>query len=229
VALRELRLDGALSAERDDYVYLVERNLSYAKLSPFITWDAEYTVELGPDGAPVHARLAVDAANTYVPGRGVAGYPAFYYSGGRWNWTTRQVELQEGYYGGYTSVYLPRGSQFLRASGFEEAVRAEPEGDLTAISGYVALPMGARRRLTVEWTPRVVPTQPGHYRLVLPRQPGAPAYALTVRVVLPEGARLAAATPAPASVERGVVTWRTQVDADRAFDLALDAPAAARR
>src|SRR5581483_3589014 len=35
-ALAALGLDGAVDVGRDDYLYLVERNLSYAKLSPFL-------------------------------------------------------------------------------------------------------------------------------------------------------------------------------------------------
>jgi hypothetical protein len=220
-ALHELGLDGALGGQRDDYLYLVEQNVSYGKLSPFIRQDLEYTVGLAPDGWPTRATLGLEIANTYSPGRGLAGYPTEYYSGARWNPMTRRLDAWQGYYGGYTRLYFPLGSQVLGAAGFDDRATVGTETDRTVIGGYVGLPSGTHQRLELEWAPAGKPSVPGRYRLLIQRQPGAPEHGLTVRVTLPEGYVAGSIAPNPSSVGRGSVTWRARLASDETFELAL--------
>jgi hypothetical protein len=220
-ALLELGVDGGLRGRQDDYFYLVEQNVSYGKLSPFIRQDLEYAVQLRADGRPTFATLTLDALNAYEPSKGLPGYPAGYYTGARWNPATRHLDSWEGYYGGYTRIYLPSGSRFLGAGGFDDGLTLETESNRVVIGGYVGLSMAARRRLQLEWVPNGQASVPGRYRLLVQRQPGAPAHGLTVRVALPEGYLADAATPIPAAVQDNEVIWRTTLERDQTFELTL--------
>jgi hypothetical protein len=86
--------------------------------------------------------------------------------------------------------------------------------------------MAEQRKLAVEWSPRVELSTPPRYRLQVPRQPGAPASPLVVRVVLPPGTRADAADPTPDEIKDNVVIWRTTLDQDRLFTLTPRAGAA---
>src|SRR5262249_4327518 len=196
-------------------------NLSYGKLSRFVEQDLSYTVELDGAARPVRSELGVDERNTYRPGAGLPGYPPGYYRGARWDPIARRLDAREGYYGGYTRLYLPAGSRLLDAAGFDDRVDVGAESGRAVVGGYVGLEMGAGRRLAAEWVPAGTPSAPGEYRLVVQRQPGAPDRALTVRVRLPEGYAAEAVAPAPNEVQDGVVTWRVTLDRDRTVRLRL--------
>jgi hypothetical protein len=166
--------------------------------------------------------LTVDALNTYAPGKGLSGYPTIYYDGMRWNPTERRLDTQHGYYGGFTRVFMPAGSQFLGGAGFDEGAAVSAEGGRPVAGGYLGLGMGAYRRLQLEWAPNVTPSAAGRYRLVVQRQPGAPGHALSVRVSLPAGFTARDIEPPPWSAEGLLVTWRARLDEDRQFQLTLE-------
>lgn len=219
--LYNLGVYGALKGGQDDYVYLVEDNLSYNKLSPFIQQDMNYEVQLKPDGSPSLATLTVEAMNTYTTGLGLPGYPAGYYDGGRWNSENRFVERWEGYYGGYTRLYPPPGSQFLTATGFDDAVEVQSENHRLVIGGYSGLIPGVRHRLQYQWIPNVTLSHPGQYKLLAQRQPGAPDRAFTVVAYLPAGFQAVDVVPSPIAVDAQSVTWHTVLNQDQTFSLTL--------
>lgn len=219
--LYNLGVYGALKGRQDDYVYLVEDNLSYNKLSPFIQQDMNYEVQLRPDGSPSLATLTVEAMNTYTTGLGLAGYPAGYYDGGRWNSETRSVDRWEGYYGGYTRLYPPPASQFLTATGFDDAVEVQSENHRPVIGGYLGMIPGVRHRLQYQWIPNVTLSRPGQYKLLAQRQPGAPDRAFTVVACLPSGFQAADIVPAPIAADAQSVTWHAVLDQDQTFSLTL--------
>ncbi len=219
--LHQLGLDGALLGSHDDYFYLVEHNISYNKLSPFIRQALRYEVELGPDGRPTLATLTVDETNTYSPQARPPGYPDTYYYGGRWNPATYQLDRWEGYYGGYTRLYLPPGSRMLGALGYDESPQTGQESSRTVTGGYVGLLPGEQRQLRYKWEPEAALSLPGHYRLVVQRQPGAPAHPLTVVVHLPPGGQAKDITPPPAATTAETVTWQTSLEQTRLFSLRL--------
>ncbi len=216
-ALQELGLDGQLQGARDDYLYLVEQNVCYGKLSPFIHQDLQYTVELAADASPTRATLAVEARNTYALGQGHPEYPTNYYAGARWNEMTRRLDSWEGYYGGYTRLFLPLGSTVASATGFDDGIAVSTESGRTVIGGYRGLPGGAGRRLEVSWKPAGQPSVPGQYRLLVQRQPGAPVDGLSVRARLPDGYVVETAEPTPSTLDARQISWRTVLDRDRTF------------
>jgi hypothetical protein len=223
-ALRALGVDGALQGEQDDFFYPVEANVGYGKLSQLVRRSFEYTVDLGVDGRALRARLWLESANSYTRQNRPPGYPEGYYRGGHWDQQTRRMVLSEGYYGGYTRVVLPPASRFQHAVGFDDGPFVSTEGGRAVVGGYTGLRAGDRRGVLAEWVPGGQPSVSGHYRLLVPRQPGAPTANLTVRAQLPPGYTAASASPKPDSVGGWSVVWRVTLDRDREFRVAL-APA----
>jgi hypothetical protein len=230
-ALDRLGVDGAVGADLDDYLYVVESNVSYNKLSPFIRQDLQYAVQLGADGWPRAAALTVDEANTYQPGRGLTGYPVGYYVGWYPDDESGGLAAQLGFYGGYTRALVPTGSQLTGATGLadpESGPSIAEERGRTAIGWYSGLPMGSHRQTTLRWVPAGRPTVPGQYRLLIQRQPGAPIHTLTVRVSLPTGSEAGAVSPPPAQIEDGAVVWRVSLETDVRLEVTLQPSQAVR-
>ncbi len=224
--LRDLGADGALHGETDDWLYVVEQNVSYTKVSPFIQKRLDYTVTLGADARPVNARLDLLESNDYTPDKGLSEYPDGYYDGEVWNASTRQLDGWPGYYGGYTRVYLPAGSQDLAASGFVNPPDIGTETGRAVIGGYLGLRMGAQRHVELTWASGDQPSTSGTYRLAVPRQPGAPGQDLYVTVLLPAGYQATQVKPAPASASAAGVSWHVWDNEDLSFSVTL-APIAA--
>jgi hypothetical protein len=225
-ALHGASLDGGLLGDNDDYLYVVESNVSYTKLNPFIKQSLSYAVQLGPDARPVAAELAIEEQNTFRPELADPGYPASYYVGSRWNAGTYGLDSWPGYYGGYTRVLMPAGSRLLRAEGFDDAPRSGTESGRAVVEGYAGLQMGTTRSLFFDTVPSVRPSVEGRYRLVIQRQPGAPARALNVRIRLPSGLTSLSTSPTPDAVEGDVLIWHQDGDTDLEITVTLPTGAA---
>lgn len=222
-ALNELGIDGALAtAQYDDYLHVNEFNMSFNKLSPFIDHSLAYQVDLGPNGYPTLSTLSIEMSNAYNPALRPPEYPEIYFSGGRWDPVTRLVDRQPGYYGGYTRLYLPPHSQVLNVSGYSDTPIVTQEGPHVVVGGYVGLYATQQTQLRYKWKPGGAPSQPGQYRLLLQRQPGAPPREVNVVVHLPQGYAPANITPPPAIRTRQTVTWRTDLQQNRTLSLVLN-------
>lgn len=219
--LRQLGVDGALESSQGDYLYLVEQNVSYNKLSPFIEQQLHYMVQLDSNAQPVESTLMIHETNRYQAGAGWAGYPESYYMGGRWNMSSRRLEMWEGYYGGYTTLYLPQNSQILEATGFDEVLPTSREGEHIGIGGYVALWPQNERHLQYRWRHEPKRQPAGEYQLFVQYQPGASAHYLTVSVYLPMGYQVAESFPAPTNIDGQLVTWHLILDRDQSLTLRL--------
>jgi hypothetical protein len=180
----------------------------------------DYTVQVGPDGRPWLGHLIVDIANTYAPEKRLPGHPVGYYAGGRWNPLTHRLDHRDGYYGGYTRVYLPPGSEVMSISGLEDATVAEESGK-TVVGGFVELLGGEKRQVVIQWRPSsITMSEPGVYRLLAPRQPGAPQRSLAVHVgasAVQPGEAHPAFDKAPGSPH----TWTVSLERDAEFEYRL--------
>ncbi|MCB0190482.1 MAG: DUF4012 domain-containing protein [Anaerolineae bacterium] len=222
LAFHELGVDGALKGQTDDYVYLVEDNLADSKLNTFVPQTLRYEVQLNADASVQSATLFIQKENAYVPGTQVAGFPLEgYYTGGRWDAQTQQWDKWEGYYGGYLRLFPSPDSQLIDATGFDDPVDTKPQHNRPVFGGYVGMWPDTQREIQFEWTPGGQPQEPGRYRLLMQRQPGALEHALTVQVHLPEGVTAVEITPSPVSVTEQTVMWHSTLDRDRTFALQL--------
>ena len=220
--LHTLKLDGAVQGQQDDFVYLVEDNLSDSKLNTFVTQQLRYDAYLGENGWPRLAQLSINKANTFTPGTRLVGLPyEKYYTGGRWDAQTQRWDRWEGYYGGYLRLFPPSGSELIEAGGFDDNIDLTTESNRTIFGGYVGVWPGSQRQLQFRWVPGGQPSLSGQYQLTVQHQPGTLDYPLTVVVHLPPGYLPTAINPAPTTVTEHAVIWETTLDKDRHFQLRL--------
>ena len=121
-----------LRPDGEDFVAVVDANLSYAKIQPAISRDVTYQVR--PDGA---VQLLVTWANdlpTFTGDR----YARLGADGLIWDQRTRTHIPAPGYFATFTRIYLPPGAELLEpAAGFDQPPRLEFEAGMTVASGFV--------------------------------------------------------------------------------------------
>ncbi len=220
-SLKEAGIDGGLQGDSDDYIYLVEDNMSYNKLSPFIQHNIVYEVELNRYAKPTLSILTIDKVNTYNVGHGLQGYPEGYAYGGRWNQDGFRLERWEGYYGGYNRIYMPVNSQVLGTNGFDDEPNFATESERTVIGGYTGLWPDDQHQIQVWWVPNVQQSVPFQYKLVVQRQPGAADHPLSIRVDLPDTTDIIHITPEPDTVMGNAIFWNVSLSQDQTFLISL--------
>jgi hypothetical protein len=169
--LRQMNWDGGLAAVDGDYLLVVDSNVGFNKVNALIDEEIEYHVWL--DGAP-RAELQI----TYCH-RGTRHLDACLHEA---RYGDSYADMRQRCYWNYARIYLPAGARPGQISGFEPG-SVEPalrEWDKTVIGGLLVLAPGETRvvRLTYDLPGSVCVD--GRYRLDVQKQPGTPAWPLTV-------------------------------------------------
>ncbi|GAC1627825.1 MAG: hypothetical protein NVS4B2_08320 [Chloroflexota bacterium] len=172
--VRSLGASGEIKNPQGDYVYVVDTNLSYNKINPYVHVTMKYLVHIQANRW-LHARLSISFHNGPIPpekrgygigpGAGRLGNPDDYAS--------------------FLRVFVPVGGEILSQSGWEPWSPGPAYGK-TMFSGYVTVPVGSDRTVNVEYVvpPNVLSWSKGaRYRLTIPHQPGSYHTRLQVSVV----------------------------------------------
>lgn len=169
--------DGALRpAQGSDFLAVIDTNMGYNKADAAIRRSLEYRVEW-PNEAdqPAQATLILSYTHT-VDGEDPGCDLTPRYGDG-------YADLIERCYFDYVRVYVPRGSELIKATGVEpdsvETRRGERHTQVFA--GYFILPPGEQHIVTFTYTLPPALT-PDTYRLVLQRQSGTQPLPITVMV-----------------------------------------------
>lgn len=175
--MHELRWDGGLHPdEGSDFIAWIDSNLGYNKADAVIERSLAYSVEW-PDGdaQPALATLTMSYRHPEpVPGHQCDNTPRY---GSTYHDMARRC------YFDYVRVYVPKGSELLRAEGVEPDSVGSQRGEkgLQIFSGYFILEPGDETQVTFHY--RLPPTlTPRDYALVLQRQSGTGALPLTVTI-----------------------------------------------
>jgi hypothetical protein len=194
-----------------DYLYVVESNVApTSKYNLVVDRSDSLLVRLDEDGDATH-RLRLDWRND----AGNEGEP---YASLREYSNNRQ-----GWYGAYLRILTPQGSDLIDAQGhaadrLSGVEREDVEAGRAVFANYLLMPPGDAR-MTYRWrTPGAAhETADGwRYELLIQKQPGARGVPLEVRVELPEGASVSAAS------EEAVVDGATvRLEADLTSDVSL--------
>lgn len=219
-AFRIAGLDGALPM-KDDLVYVVESNVSYGKLSPFISQTISYDVQLNYDAVPINAILTVFERNNFDQSLANKRYPESYYDGYRWDNLRYILDSWRGYYGGYTRIVMPKNSHVISANGFDDGPFIFDESNHSVVAGYIGLHPGATRLISVESTPDIQKSIDGTYRLLIKRQPGAPSHDITIQISLPIGVIPSEVYPLPDTMINSTLIWRRLLDEDLSISVAI--------
>ena len=226
--LDRLNWDGRLEMpEGSDGLMVVDSNMGFNKVGPFIESQLTYEITLDEAGRGVaEARLAY--AHTYE-GEVVCDQGVFY------DVKLTYADLMHDCFWNYVRLYAPEGSTLLEGSdhqtpasafGFSEGwsgTAATAEDDLSSFAvfaNFFLLAPGDRleTRFRYELPTVVTPVATGQmYRLKLVRQPGLAPRATTIIVHPPPGADVVSTTPAPADSDGHSVTFTATPETDLTF------------
>jgi len=193
--LRESRWDGALYTGEGDYLMVVDANLGYSKVNPYITASLGYAVDLRDPQQP-EANLTLsyqhNGPRTNEPCYHYEKPPMFTYE-----------QLMQQCYWDYVRVYIPEGARPLRATpnpipgellvtGIGRSGEAEilaPEAGKSILATFFVLPPGQRAetRMLYLLPPDVIQQTEDtlHYRLYIQKQGGKLTVPVQISLYLP--------------------------------------------
>jgi len=161
-----LRADGAageVSRQAGDYLYVVDTNLSFNKISPYIHVSERYSVQVRSDRW-LRARLVLrftDSAPADLathgrgPGYGLLGGPLDYAD--------------------FVRILVPNGAELIDQSGWAQPWSPGEAYGRTMFSGYLLVPWRKTETVTLDYVtpPNVFDWSAGSiYRLMIQHQPG---------------------------------------------------------
>lgn len=191
------RWDGALYAGQGDYLMVVDANLGYSKVNPYIAGSLGYAVDLRDPQQP-QANLTL----SYQHNGPRTNEPCYHFH--KPPMLTYDQLMQQCYWD-YVRVYVPGGTQPLRASpnpipgellvtGIGRSGEAEilaPEVGKSVFATFFVLPPGQRAetRMLYQLPPDVVEQTEDslHYRLYLQKQGGKLSVPVQLSLYLPPG------------------------------------------
>ncbi len=188
--LAQAGADGSVNATTSDYLSIVDSNLSYNKINPYVHESASYRVVIRPDrwlDADLTIRYTnVPApsyvyANSYGPGAGKTGKPADYAD--------------------FVRVLVPAGAELTSQSGWQGWPPSSAYGK-SMFSGYLIVRQGQSRTVHLHYVvpPNVFSWSGGsRYRLLVQHQAGAHPDSVAVSVVTIAGPSFTARVSHPTS------------------------------
>jgi len=195
--LHESRWDGALSRSEGDYLMVVDANLGYSKVNPYITGSLGYAVDLRDPQQP-QANLTL----SYQHNGPRTNEPCYHYH--KPPMLTYEQLMQQCYWD-YVRVYVPQGARPLRATpnpipagllvtGIGRSGEAEilaPEAGKSVFATFFVLPPGQRAETRMLYQlPADVVQQTDDallYRLYIQKQGGKLSVPVQLSLYLPAG------------------------------------------
>ncbi|PZS02446.1 MAG: hypothetical protein DLM70_10330 [Chloroflexi bacterium] len=172
--LHDLRATGEIDRTTSDYLYVVDTNLSYNKINPYVHRTIEYAVRILPNRW-LDARATLTFRNIPAPAR-VATY-GLGPGAGRLGGTDD--------YADFVRVYVPALAQLGQQRGWTEPWSPGEAYGKMEFCGYLIVPAGQERtvRLSYVIPPNVFSWSGGRrYRLSMQHQPGSYPDSWTVQV-----------------------------------------------
>lgn len=209
-ALNLLGWAGAQSAATDhDYLMVVDANLGN-KSNHSIIRSLTYDVDIQENGA-VDGRMTV--AYDYSA-RTAANDPA-----------VNPPTNGPADYNNLLQVFVPQGTAFTDATNLPDSPVVSTNALNTAFISRLFIPFDSSQRYQFSYlTPPVVDQLGSYqrYRLLLQKQPGTPANAVNVQVMLPANATFVSSAPEAAAsynLERPILEYRTDLSVDRWIEI----------
>jgi hypothetical protein len=228
--LRESRWDGALYAGEGDYLMVVDANLGYSKVNPYIVPSFGYAVDLRDPQQP-QASLTLSYQHN-GPRTSEACYhfykPAM---------LTYEMLMQQCYWD-YVRVYVPEGTRPLSATpnpvpgellvtGKERSGEAEilaPEAGKTVLATFFVLPSGQRAetRMIYLLPPDIIQQTDDtlRYRLYIQKQGGKLNVPVQISLYLPSGSSVSHSNFPYAKAADDHIIYTLNLETD--FQLSVD-------
>jgi hypothetical protein len=196
--VRSTGASGEINHTTSDYLYVVDTNLSYNKINPYVQLRGTYRVRIRADGW-LQSTLTLHVFNApappavanygYGPGAGTLGGPDDYAD--------------------FVRIYVPAGAELIDQSGWTQRWSSGLAYGKTMFCGYLIVRRGQARTVRLEYVvpPNVLTWSRGHkYRLLIQHQPGSHPDGLGVSLIW--GNRRASSW----IVEHPTLDWAKTVD-----------------
>ena len=170
---------GALRDDPGDFLMVVDSDFSYAEVNRFIEQEMAYQVVLDHDLKVRRSTVTLTYRNHFD--RWSSAETREQFGGACFDPQTEDLVVSPGCYGDYIRLYLPRGSRFIEAQGFDDGMEYREENNRTCIAGYLRVLPGEERTVSVTYVPPAGPLG-GQYRLTWQKQPGTAALPVEVEV-----------------------------------------------
>lgn len=232
-ALRRAGWDGALHEGPGDYLMLVDANLGFNKVNPYVTERLSYAVDLRELDRPRAVLTVTHRHNGPDTGAPVSGAPCRHES--RYDLTYEQMMAR--CYWDYVRVYAPGESRLLEATrrpipgrllltgedraGDVEVLRGE--GGRTVFATFLVLAPGERTETrfvydlpadVLEALDDVDGEGGWRYRLYVQKQGGTDARPVRVTLLLPVAAEVIASSPPPTARVDEHLVYEMQLSTD---------------
>lgn len=144
---RRYEADGALTAPaQGDVLAVVDANLSFSKVGPYIQERIEYEAWLNGRGVPEASRVTITYANTITPEQ--AADPTRRIGGIEFDATTGIFTPTPGLFGTYLRVYIPAKSRVVDAGPRAVEVFSGAELGFLTLEQYESVPAASTRSVS---------------------------------------------------------------------------------
>lgn len=156
--------DGSIDPTRADYLYVVDTNLSYNKINPWVHVRWRYRVRIRPDRW-MDDRLTIRITNGPLPKRVI----------GRGIGPGASTLGRPSDYADFIRVFVPAGAQLIDQLGWTQPWSPGSVYGKTMLSGYVIVPRGQTQTITLHYVvpPNGFVGSAAAYRLTVQHQPGS--------------------------------------------------------
>jgi tetratricopeptide (TPR) repeat protein len=178
-AIVETGWSGAINSDPGDYLFVVDSDLSYAEVNRFVEQEIHYRVSLDPGFTIRESTVTISYWNHFD--EWASGETQELFGGACFDPETEELVHSPGCYGDYVRLYVPQGSSFISAEGFDEGIALYDESGRTVMAGYVRIFPGQHRTVSITYVSAAGPVD-GQYRLALQKQPGTDALPVEVEI-----------------------------------------------
>lgn len=213
-----------------DFLMAVDTNMGYNKVNLYVERALGYTVTLG---AQPEAALSVYYRHTGPD----SGEPCRQGVTEEFEQASAYLALADKCYWNFLRVYAPGGSELIDSSrhvvpgetlfsgrtwdGAAQTMREQP--GMTTFANFLLVPRAGEMTASFRYRLPAGVTEPvddgALYRLTVFKQPGLRPEPLRLAVVLPDGATLLSATPAPTLIEGNRITFETTLETNLTFSV----------
>ncbi len=230
INLKELLWDGSLRSNSGDFLMVVDANVGFNKVNSLIKESINYQITLLPNGTG-HALVGLNYVNQNteinIPCSQIIAYDKN---------VTYERMMQACYYD-YLRLIVPRGSQLQystplptpgnylisgkAADGKAETLK-EGLDDWTIFGQFFVVEYGEKLQTRLEYNLPLVVTDVARqkrYSLLLQKQPGTDAMQVTVKLTLPNQARLVSTNMKPIAQDGETIEFDIHLDVDQQLEI----------
>jgi len=236
--LHQAGWDGALLDAPGDYLMVVDANLGFNKVNPYVTESLSYTVDLRDPSRPQATLIILHRHNAPETGDPETSVPCLHEP--RYDLTYEQ--MMHRCYWDYVRIYVPRGSRLLEATphpvpgsmlltgeDLTGEVQVLPdEAGRTVFATFLVLAPGewTETRFVYELPSGAVEPEGNtwRYTLRIQKQGGTSANEVQVALALPAEAKVVSISPPPTEREGNVLLYRLLLRTDIDLEVHLQAP-----